>query len=330
MMNRKSDSIRDLINFYEKTYSRDKNAKPLTRQKSAYSYSSYNLNRKYLNEDDDYLKTTNIYTINNKLNNENKTLNSFTNLDKSSTTSSYSSKSSSSLSLNNEEIKETKTDLNLSYISNVLKENYPSKPLLKRTETFGTRTKNDLLKQQNNIETSTPNSFITKRKSTSFYVSKTSVKNEQNTQNGKILTRTNSSNGLSSNVRKFDPKSIQKIVLEWCQNRTKNYQNVNITNFSSSWADGLAFCALIHSYMPDEFDFNKLSSQNRRHNFQLAFDIAYKRANVIPLLEVSDMITMGNRPDDRCIYTYLSTIYTRFNNPKNRTNYLEDIKEHAK
>jgi hypothetical protein len=37
-----------------------------------------------------------------------------------------------------------------------------------------------------------------------------------------------------------------------------------------------------------------------------------KQANISPLLEVDDMIRMGNRPDDRCVYTYVSTIYSRF------------------
>ena len=55
-----------------------------------------------------------------------------------------------------------------------------------------------------------------------------------------------------------------------------------------------------------------------------------KMANIMPLLEVSDMISMGNKPDDRCIYTYLSTIYSRFNNPRNRMQNLEEIKEHVK
>jgi hypothetical protein len=73
---------------------------------------------------------------------------------------------------------------------------------------------------------------------------------------------------------RFDPKSVQKIVLEWCQNQTKDYSNVRITNFSSSWSDGLAFCALIHSFLPDSFDFNKLNSKNRFQNFELAFETA--------------------------------------------------------
>ncbi len=40
----------------------------------------------------------------------------------------------------------------------------------------------------------------------------------------------------------------------------------------------------------------------------------------MPLLEVSDMLSMGDRPDDRCVFTYVSTIYTRFKNPKPKLN----------
>lgn len=95
--------------------------------------------------------------------------------------------------------------------------------------------------------------------------------------------------------------------------KTARYKNVQIRNFSTSWSDGLAFCALIHSQLGREaFDYDKLTSENRRQNFTLAFDTAYQKANIIPLLEVNDMILMGNRPDDRCIFTYVSTIYTRF------------------
>ena len=51
-------------------------------------------------------------------------------------------------------------------------------------------------------------------------------------------------------------------------------QNVKIENFSSSWSDGLAFCALIHHFYPDAFDYSKLDAKNRRHNFELAFRVA--------------------------------------------------------
>jgi hypothetical protein len=51
-------------------------------------------------------------------------------------------------------------------------------------------------------------------------------------------------------------------------------QNVKIENFSTSWSDGMAFCALIHHFLPDAFDFTKLTPQQRRHNFDLAFRVA--------------------------------------------------------
>lgn len=49
-------------------------------------------------------------------------------------------------------------------------------------------------------------------------------------------------------------------------------QGVNITNFSGSFSSGLAFCALIHKFNPDKFDYNSLSAENREYNFKLAFE----------------------------------------------------------
>merc|ERR1712002_229580 len=37
-------------------------------------------------------------------------------------------------------------------------------------------------------------------------------------------------------------------ILIWCQCRTREYENVKICNFTTSWASGLAFCALIHHF----------------------------------------------------------------------------------
>jgi len=51
-------------------------------------------------------------------------------------------------------------------------------------------------------------------------------------------------------------------------------KNVNFTNFSSSWSDGMAFCALVHHFVPETFDFNRLNPKNRKGNFDLAFKIA--------------------------------------------------------
>lgn len=53
-----------------------------------------------------------------------------------------------------------------------------------------------------------------------------------------------------------------------------NLKSVKIRNFTSDFADGLAFCAIIHHHFPDAFDFNQLSRNNKQNNFDLAFRVA--------------------------------------------------------
>ncbi|ETN85193.1 hypothetical protein NECAME_16868 [Necator americanus] len=123
----------------------------------------------------------------------------------------------------------------------------------------------------------------------------------------KQMERVNS----STSPRVMNPNSIKDALLRWVQSRIHGYPNVNVTNFSSSWADGMAFCALIHRFAPEAFDFNKLDPKNRRQNFELAFRVAEEHG-ICPLLEVDDMILMGDRPDWKCVFTYVQCFYKQF------------------
>ncbi|XP_046374424.2 uncharacterized protein LOC124147724 isoform X3 [Haliotis rufescens] len=102
--------------------------------------------------------------------------------------------------------------------------------------------------------------------------------------------------------------AIKQEVLAFCKHNTKEYKTIQITNFSSCWNNGLAFCALIHHFFPDAFDFNALTPKNRRYNFDLAFDTAEQRADIAPLLDTDDMVRMKN-PDWKCVFTYVQSIY---------------------
>ncbi|EPY90155.1 hypothetical protein CB1_000041001 [Camelus ferus] len=131
--------------------------------------------------------------------------------------------------------------------------------------------------------------------------------------------------------------SIKQILLEWCRSKTIGYQvssrlqpvlrvpgvpslglsrlsntsngHVDLQNFSSSWSDGMAFCALVHSFFPDAFDYSALSPTQRRQNFELAFTMAENLANCERLIEVEDMMVMGRKPDPMCVFTYVQSLY---------------------
>ncbi|XP_033627802.1 microtubule-associated protein futsch-like [Asterias rubens] len=103
--------------------------------------------------------------------------------------------------------------------------------------------------------------------------------------------------------------TIKQKLLEWCQRCARGYPEIQITNFSSSWADGMAFCAVVHYHFPTAFDFETLEKKNRRKNFDLAFDTAEKYADIMPLLETDDMIMMKNKPDWKCVFTYVQSLY---------------------
>ncbi|NXR06152.1 SMTL2 protein, partial [Semnornis frantzii] len=103
--------------------------------------------------------------------------------------------------------------------------------------------------------------------------------------------------------------SIKQILLDWCRSKTMGYKHIDLQNFSSSWNDGMAFCALVHSFFPEAFDYNKLDPANRKQNFELAFTMAEKMAQCERLIEVDDMLLMGHKPDPMCVFTYVQSLY---------------------
>ncbi|XP_061458501.1 smoothelin isoform X2 [Rhineura floridana] len=103
--------------------------------------------------------------------------------------------------------------------------------------------------------------------------------------------------------------SIKQMLLDWCRAKTRGYEHVDIQNFSSSWSDGMAFCALVHNFFPEAFDYAQLSPQDRRRNFEISFSAAEMLVDCVPLVDVEDMMIMGKRPDAKCVFTYVQSLY---------------------
>ncbi|KAG6878508.1 hypothetical protein C0993_005438 [Termitomyces sp. T159_Od127] len=105
--------------------------------------------------------------------------------------------------------------------------------------------------------------------------------------------------------------SAKEGLLLWCQRKTEPYKEVDIQDFSLSWSDGLALCALIHRHRPDLLDYDKLDKTDRHGNTTLAFTIAAKHLNIPQLLEVEDLCD-SNHPDERSVMTYIASFFHAF------------------
>merc|ERR1712109_281635 len=110
-------------------------------------------------------------------------------------------------------------------------------------------------------------------------------------------------------TRKKSLSPQMEAILIWCQCRTREYE-VQINDFTQAWADGRAFCALIHNFFPNAFDFKSLKTESpgdRKKNFELAFTTGEKFAGVPDFLTAEDMSGMveERRIDPKMVFSYV-------------------------
>jgi len=119
-------------------------------------------------------------------------------------------------------------------------------------------------------------------------------------------------------TRKKSLSPQMEAILIWCQCRTREYENVAIRDFTQSWATGLAFCALIHNFFPNAFDFKALrfdTKEDRLKNYELAFMTGEKYAGIPDFLTAEDMAGMveEQRIDPKMIFSYVQEVYRMCN-----------------
>lgn len=63
------------------------------------------------------------------------------------------------------------------------------------------------------------------------------------------------------------------------------HESISVTDFKSSWRNGLAFLAVIHALRPDLIDMKCVKHKSNKDNLKEAFTIAERELKIPRLLE---------------------------------------------
>ncbi|ODM95706.1 Cytospin-A [Orchesella cincta] len=132
-------------------------------------------------------------------------------------------------------------------------------------------------------------------------------RSERESNASKKITGTIKENQKLAMLRKASGGSIRNGLLAWCQSCVEGYRNVSVTNFSTSFADGLALCALIHSLSPSLIDMNELSPSTPMKNYETAVAAA-SMMGVGVELDIKAIVCSENPPWET-ILSYIVEIY---------------------
>ena len=78
-----------------------------------------------------------------------------------------------------------------------------------------------------------------------------------------------------------------------CMSTTLCSYEIKVNNFTSSWSDGTAFCAILHRHCPNAFDYTiQVDRAKPMANLQLAFDTAQDLLGVEKLLDPEGVLSI--------------------------------------
>uniref|UniRef100_A0A665WIT9 Utrophin n=1 Tax=Echeneis naucrates TaxID=173247 RepID=A0A665WIT9_ECHNA len=113
----------------------------------------------------------------------------------------------------------------------------------------------------------------------------------------------------------------EKILLSWVRQCTRSYPEVNVLNFTTSWADGLALNGILHHFRPTAFSWDQVVKLSPVERLDHAFTVAKDQLAIERLLDAEDVAVQ--LPDKKSIIMYVTSLFAVL--PKDVT--MEAIRE---
>ncbi|XP_074166227.1 F-actin-monooxygenase MICAL1 isoform X1 [Sminthopsis crassicaudata] len=126
---------------------------------------------------------------------------------------------------------------------------------------------------------------------------------------GKDLERKKNDKTDSAKPPAPGPAGTQEELLLWCQKQTAGYPGVRVMDFSSSWVDGRALCALVHRLRPTLLDFSSLQGAGALETTALAVKLAEQELGISPVIP-PQVLVAGTDPLG--LIAYLTHFYSAF------------------
>ncbi|XP_077018702.1 F-actin-monooxygenase MICAL1 isoform X2 [Tamandua tetradactyla] len=98
-------------------------------------------------------------------------------------------------------------------------------------------------------------------------------------------------------------------LLRWCQEQTAGYPGVHVTDLASSWASGLALCALVHRLRPGLLEPSELQGAGALEVTTWALKMAEEELGIIPVLSAQAVVAGS---DPLGLIAYLSHFHSAF------------------
>ncbi|XP_034435041.1 dystrophin isoform X4 [Hippoglossus hippoglossus] len=99
----------------------------------------------------------------------------------------------------------------------------------------------------------------------------------------------------------------EKILLSWVRQCTRSYAEINVLNFTTSWADGLALNGILHHFRPNAFSWDQVVKLSPVERLEHAFTVAKDQLAIERLLDAEDVAVQ--LPDKKSIIMYVTSLF---------------------